>query len=145
MGPKLASKVGLLSERENCVRNQGDEQARMDEIGHDPAQVGPGSAGQSGDLQRLSAIEDVTNESVQELADSDQSMEAATVEGVEDAADHPERPVHTHLDYGRPDDLPATTREESLANTLPGSDRLGLTSDDFEDVDVEDLPDKGAA
>jgi hypothetical protein len=26
------------------------------------------------------------------------------VEGIEDAADHPERPVHTHLDYGRPDD-----------------------------------------
>jgi hypothetical protein len=28
------------------------------------------------------------------------------VEGVEDAADPPERPVHTHLEYGRPDDVP---------------------------------------
>jgi hypothetical protein len=28
------------------------------------------------------------------------------VEGVEDAADHPERPTHTHNDYGRPDDFP---------------------------------------
>jgi hypothetical protein len=43
---------------------------------------------------------------VEELADTDQALEAATVEGVEDAADHPERPVHTHIEYGRPDDLP---------------------------------------
>jgi hypothetical protein len=28
------------------------------------------------------------------------------VDGVEDAADHPERPVHTHQEYGHPDDLP---------------------------------------
>ena len=28
------------------------------------------------------------------------------MEGVEDAADHPERPVHTHEEYGRPDDVP---------------------------------------
>jgi hypothetical protein len=28
------------------------------------------------------------------------------VEGVEAAADPPERPVHTHEEYGRPDDAP---------------------------------------
>jgi hypothetical protein len=44
--------------------------------------------------------------SVEELEETDQALEAATVEGLEDAADHPERPVHTHLEYGRPDDLP---------------------------------------
>jgi len=83
-----------------------DNEAGPDELGNDPRQVGPRSAGQSGDPQRLSTIEDAANESVEELADSDQALEAARVEGVEDAAEHPERPVHTHNDYGRPDDLP---------------------------------------
>jgi hypothetical protein len=43
---------------------------------------------------------------VAELADTDQALEAASVDGIEDAADHPERPTHTHEEYGRPDDLP---------------------------------------
>jgi hypothetical protein len=81
-------------------------EAAPDELGNDPGQVGPDSAGQSGDPQRLSRIADATDESVEELADTDQALEAATVVGVEDAADHPERPVHTHIEYGRPDDLP---------------------------------------
>lgn len=64
------------------------------------------SAGQSGDSPRLSDLEDASDQSVEELADTDQAFEAAAVEGVEDAADHPGRPVHTHLEYGRADDLP---------------------------------------
>jgi hypothetical protein len=87
-------------------RTRGDEQAQPDDLGHDPGQVGPDSAGQSGDNERLSSIADAADESVQELADGDQALEAGIVEGVEDAADHPERPVHTHLEYGHPDDLP---------------------------------------
>lgn len=86
-------------------RPQGNE-AAPDELGRDPRQVGPESAGQSGDPQRLSIVEDADNESVDELADTDQAIEAARVEGIEDAAEHPERPVHTHNEYGRPDDLP---------------------------------------
>jgi hypothetical protein len=46
------------------------------------------------------------NESVEELDETDQALEAARVDGLEDAADHHERPVHTHNEYGRPDDLP---------------------------------------
>jgi hypothetical protein len=84
---------------------QGNE-AAPDELGMDPRQVGAESAGQSGDPQRLSTTEDMDNESVEELDDTDQALEAARVEGLEDAADHPERPVHTHNEYGRPDDLP---------------------------------------
>jgi hypothetical protein len=83
-----------------------DEQAKLDELGTDPGQVGAESGGQSGSAQRLSTVEDANEESVEELSDTDQAYEAAVVEGVEDAADHPERPVHTHLEYGRPDDLP---------------------------------------
>jgi hypothetical protein len=92
-----------------------DNEARLDEIGNDPSQVGPRSAGQAGDAQRLSSIEDAQAESVEELDDTDQALEAATVEGVEDAADHPERPVHTHLEYGRPDDLPPRRPNKSEA------------------------------
>lgn len=71
------------------------------------------SAGQSGDLQDLSADEDVSNESVKELVEDDQPEEAAVVEGVEDAEDHPERPVHTHDEYGRPEDVPSKRKRSA--------------------------------
>jgi len=87
-----------------------DNQAQMDELGSDPGQVGPDSAGQSGDTQGLSEIAEANDESVEELADSEQAMESAAVEGVEDADDHPERPVHTREDYGRSDDAPPRRR-----------------------------------
>ncbi len=95
----------MHNNRETEGRPQGNE-AAPDELGNDPREVGTDSAGQSGDPQRLSTVEDMDNESVEELADTDQALEAARVEGLEDAADHPERPVHTHNEYGRPDDLP---------------------------------------
>jgi hypothetical protein len=86
--------------------DRNDNEARLDDLGHDPGQVGPDSAGQSGDPQQLSPIPESSEESVEELADTDQALEAAAVDGSEDAADHPERPVHTHNEYGRPEDVP---------------------------------------
>jgi hypothetical protein len=80
-------------------------QARLDEIGNDPGQVGPASGGQSGDTQGLSDTEDASDLSVDELAEEDQALEAGIVDGVEDAANHPERPVHTHDEYRRPEDV----------------------------------------
>ncbi len=100
---------------ERSAELQGDEQARLDDLGTDPGQVGPESAGQSGDPQQLSPIADANEESVEELADTDQAIEAAAVAGVEDAADHPERPAHTHEEYGRPDDLPPRRRDDEEA------------------------------
>jgi hypothetical protein len=97
----------MRGHRERERPAEGNE-AQPDELGKDPRQVGPDGAGQSGDAQRLSTIEDADNESIEELADTDQAIEAARVEGLEDAADHPERPVHTHNEYRRPDDLPPT-------------------------------------
>src|SRR4030081_153529 len=125
---------------------RGDEQARPDELGNDPGQVGPESAGQSGDSQRLSSIADASDESVQELAEDDQALEASIVDGVEDAADHPERPVHTHLEYGRPDDLPPVDGSDKFEGqgadaTLEAEDEI-----DVEDIpDTENMPDKNAA
>ena len=82
-----------------------DNEAQMDELGDDPGQVGPDSGGQSGDTQGLSEIADAADESVEELADTGQAYEAEVIEGVEDAADHPEKPVHTHEDQSRPPDI----------------------------------------
>ena len=79
-----------------------DNEAQLDELGDDPGQVGPDSGGQSGDTQGLSEIADAADESVEELADTGQAYEAEVIEGVEDAADHPEKPVHTREDESRP-------------------------------------------
>jgi hypothetical protein len=90
-----------------------DDEAGLDDLGTDPGQVGPDSAGQSGDPQALSPIEDASEESVEELADTNQAVEAEAVSGSEDAADHPERPVHTHDQYRRPEDV-APQRDENI-------------------------------
>jgi hypothetical protein len=103
----LAKKKASPSTQPNSADSKsGSNQARLDELGKDPGQVGPRSAGQSGSPQRLSSVAQASEESVEELADTDQALESAAVEGSEDAADHPERPTHTHVEYGRPDDLP---------------------------------------
>jgi len=83
-----------------------DNEAQLDELGCDPGQVGPDTAGQSGDTQGLSDHLDAADESVEELADTYQAYEAGIVEGVEDADDHPERPVYTHEDQGKTEDIP---------------------------------------
>jgi len=100
---------------ERSPERKGDLEARPDELGTDPRQVGDMSAGRAGDAQRLSTVEDAEEESVTSLATDNQGYEASAVEGVEDAADHPEWPTHTHLDYGRPDDVPPQRREDDEA------------------------------
>ena len=69
------------SEDEPAPELTSDHEAQLDELGTDPGQVGDRSAGQSGDSQALSSEEDANNESVEELADTDQALEAAAVEG----------------------------------------------------------------
>jgi hypothetical protein len=87
-----------------------DNEANLDELGNDPGQVGPDSAGQSGDSQGLSSIADAADESVEDLADEEQAFEAEVISGIEDASDHPERPVRTHERPASPvgDDLEET-------------------------------------
>ena len=57
--------------------------------------LGPESAGQSGDTQGLSRSEYVDSESVEELMEEGQYMEAEAVSGVENAPDADEGEVHT--------------------------------------------------
>lgn len=59
-------------------------------------QLGPGTAASTADEQGLSEIADADALSVEELAESGQGYEAAVLAGVEDAADHPEKPVPSH-------------------------------------------------
>ena len=69
-----------------------------------------GKAGQSGDLQGLSDIEEADSESVDELLEEGQSLEAEVVEGVENAPDADRGPVRTH--EVPEDDVPEEYREE---------------------------------
>jgi hypothetical protein len=94
---------------------KGDLEAQPDELGNDPAEVGMNSAGQSASSLGLDTEPEATEDSVEDLADTDQAIEAAAVEGVEDAANHPERPTHTHEEYGRPDDVPPRDRKDEAA------------------------------
>jgi len=57
--------------------------------------LGPGSAGQSGDTQGLTGIEDVDSESVLELVQEGQYFEAETVSGIENVPDADVSEVHT--------------------------------------------------
>jgi hypothetical protein len=49
--------------------------------------MGPGSAGQSGDTQGLTDVEEASSESVEELVEEGQSFEAQVIAGVESAPD----------------------------------------------------------
>jgi len=75
-----------------------DREAEMDEMGSDPGQVGADSGGQSGDTQGLSQFAEDSDESVTELVESGQAYEADVLEGMEEAADHPEEPVRIRED-----------------------------------------------
>src|SRR5215831_18300581 len=84
-----------------CDANRRDNEARPDELGYGSGAGWARKPGQAGDPQQLSEIAEASEESVEELADTDQALGAAAVEGSEDAADRPERPVHRHTEYRR--------------------------------------------
>jgi hypothetical protein len=74
----------------------------------EPQGLGPAAAGQSGDLQGLSEVADADSESVEELVEEGQALEAEAVAGVEKAADG-EAQVRVHE---RPeDDVPEEYRD----------------------------------
>ncbi len=85
-----------MANRKAPKRELEPNEARPDEQGIDAGQVGPDSGGQSGDTQGLSGTTGVTNESIEELVTDEQALEASFVDGVSEAGNHPERPVHVH-------------------------------------------------
>jgi hypothetical protein len=71
--------------------------------------VALGTAGQSGDVQGLSSVEDVDSESVAELAEEGQGFEAGIVDGVQNAPDADKGEVRTQ--EVPEDDVPSEYRE----------------------------------
>jgi hypothetical protein len=71
--------------------------------------VALGQAGQSGDVQGLSNVEDVDSESVAELAEEGQGFEAGIVDGVENAPDPDQSEIHA--EEVPEDDVPEEYRE----------------------------------
>ena len=63
------------------------------EAGDQPGQGGLGIDGQSGDAQGLSQAVEAAEQSVRDLAAEGQDYEAQILKGVEDATDHPGKPV----------------------------------------------------
>lgn len=59
-------------------------------------ELGPASAGQSGDIQQMSDVADADSESVEELAEEGNAFEADAVEGVEEAKTPDVSEVTTH-------------------------------------------------
>ena len=62
----------------------------------EPTGLGPNAAGQSGDIEGLSVVATGNSESVAELVEEGQDLEAEKVSSIEDAPDPDEAEVTTH-------------------------------------------------
>ncbi len=92
---KRAKKIGIRG-RKFRGRKLRRGETPFDELGPPERRgLGEGSAGQSGDTQGISRTEDVDSESVEELLEEGQSLEAEAVSGVEDALDPDQGEVRT--------------------------------------------------
>jgi hypothetical protein len=78
------------------TRQLNENDQHTPEAGDQSGQGRPGSAEQSGDAQGLSQAVEATEQSVRELAATGQDYEAQILRGVEDATDHPGKPVPDH-------------------------------------------------
>ena len=64
--------------------------------GFEPTDLGPDAAGQSGDIEGLSTIATGDSESVAQLVEEGQDLEAEKISGVENAPEPDEAEVRTH-------------------------------------------------
>jgi hypothetical protein len=97
---KITSRAKAFCEnKENTARKRPSRSTQLTE--QTVAQIHQGvglsaEGGQSGDIQGLSAVEDVDSESVRELAEEGQDFEAGIISGVENAPDPDVSEVKTH-------------------------------------------------
>jgi hypothetical protein len=93
---QISRDIGSLRAGNYRMANQRDEGAQTyGRVRVRAKGTGPNSAGQSGDTQGLSDVEDVGSQSVEELVEEGQGLEANVIAGVEDAADADAGPVRT--------------------------------------------------
>ncbi|HEY2391087.1 MAG TPA: hypothetical protein VGK22_07925 [Candidatus Angelobacter sp.] len=104
--PKVAAKKSVAKKpvvakktpkkKTNRARGSASRQSGPNPISIDSRRgLGAESGGQSGDTQGLSRRENVDSESVEELMEEGQYLEAEAVSGVENAPDADESEVHT--------------------------------------------------
>jgi hypothetical protein len=79
----------------SSIRSRGKREI-IDTVGFQREDVGPRSAGQSGDLQGISNVESADSESVDELLEEGNAFEATIIKGIQDAPDPDESEVTTH-------------------------------------------------
>jgi hypothetical protein len=105
--PKRKPLAKKASGKKSKVRGKSEN---VGSVVFEPRGLGAGSAGQSGDLQGLSAAEGAESESVGELLEEGNAFEAEVVKGVEDADDADEGEVVTH--EVPEDDIPGEYRDK---------------------------------
>jgi len=72
--------------------------------------LGPDSAGQSGDTQGLSSVAEMAPESVEELVETEQTLEAEVISGIENAPPADEGEVTTRGERPADEDIPPEER-----------------------------------
>jgi hypothetical protein len=112
--PKLSSKksapkqLAKLREKrsENRIRHSRPGIREISEIAlPEDRDLQSASGGQSGDLQGLSSFADADSESVGELVEEGQALEAEAVSGVENVPDADEGPVRARARRSKPSDF----------------------------------------
>jgi hypothetical protein len=78
-------------------------------------ELGPDSAGQSGDIQQISDVADADSESVEELLEEGDAFEANVIEGVEDASNNADVSEVTTREIPE-DDVPEEYRDQERAS-----------------------------
>jgi N utilization substance protein A len=120
IGPKTVEKISLAVNNYFSSLEAGEAPAAEAASEEQPAvageqsdELGPDSAGQSGDLQGLSDTAEMAPESVAELAASEQALEAEAVSGVENAPPADVAEVHTHAEHPDEEEIPPEEKGSS--------------------------------
>jgi N utilization substance protein A len=113
IGPKTVEKISLAVNNYFSSLEAGEGQPAeprpedMPETGVKHAdELGPDSAGQSGDTQGLSDVAEMAPQSVAELVETEQTLEAEVVSGVENARPADEAEVTTHPEHPDEGNIP---------------------------------------
>jgi transcription termination/antitermination protein NusA len=117
IGPKTVEKISIAVNNYFSSLEGGEAGAANYDVPEDqpvageegampPDDVGPDSAGQSGDTEGLSQLQDTNAESVSELVEEGQDLEAGIVSGVENAPPADEAEVDTHGEHPDEEQIP---------------------------------------
>jgi N utilization substance protein A len=116
IGPKTVEKISLAVNNYFSSLEVGETAAAEEQPAVDAehaGELGPDSAGQSGDIQGLSDTAEMAPESVEELVETEQTLEAEAVSGVENAPPADVDEVRTHAEHPDEKDIPPEEKGSS--------------------------------